>query len=829
MSDARDIYELRAELERVRQLFDSLMYARQAILHSKTRQELFDKLCTIAVEQGGFRLAFVGWIDERTKQVAPVAKFGNHTAFLDAAPMFADARPRGMGPTGQSIRSEKPYICNDYFNDPATEPWHASAAEHGFRASGTFPIRLGGKVAGVFVLYAGEVGYFRDREIHQLEQVSNDLSFALDNLLREERRVKAEEGARRLAAIVESSLDAIISEDLDGTILSWNIGAEQMYGYRADEAIGKPVLMLVPEDKRQETEELLVQIRSGRSFTGVETERIHKCGLRFPVSITLSPVRDAEGNIVGVSKIAHDISEQMASVAAVRESTGLLQVLIREAPAGLAMFDSEMRMLACSDRWRADRCLTNIEVVGWTHAELDPAIPDRWKQEERRALGGETIVSPQDFYKRHDGQIRWLSRTLRPWMTGTGEIGGIVILSEDITERKLAEDARRRSEEFLRIFIEDAPVALAMFDRELRYLGSNRYWREEGGLGDLPLIGRHRYEVNPSFPEHWKQADQRALAGEVIELDEEEFVRHDGTTIWLRWEDRPWRDANGDIGGIIVFSENITDRKQAQLALAEESARTRLLFEKAFDSMFLLDEEFRVVEANERFAALLGRPLKDVYGLHPWDWDPDRPSLDTGMDIGAHVSSEPLSFEARVRSLDGSVRDVVFSTTPTEWHGRKLIYNIMHDITARKQREAARREAEQQLRLVIDSLDEGLFVVNMRGELLSWNPAARRILGIPEEGFEHVALAQYPEFITVFAEDGSVLPPEQWPLVRALCGERIENEVRLTRSKFLKEDRMISYSGSTAEIGDGKQFAFLRCQDVTARRQAEKKPRGSKA
>jgi len=962
VSTTNEFDELRLELERMNRLYDALSQIHQAIMHQTTRQELFDKVCEVAVELGGFRLAFVGWIDDRTRQVVPAAKYGNHTAFLDFAPMFADGRTLGQGPTGQSIRSKKTYICNDYFNDPATEPWHAAAAQHGFRASGTFPIKLGGRVSGVFVLYAGEVGFFRNREINMLEQAANDLSFALDNLQREEQRVRAEEGGRRLAAIVESSLDAIISEDMGGAILTWNTGAEQMYGYRAEDAIGKHISMLIPADKQKETDDLLVQVRSGRSFSGVETDRIHKCGLRFPVSITLSPVRDSGGNIVGVSKISHDISEQKASVAAVRESTGLLQVLIQETPAGLAMFDREMRMLACSKRWKSDHNLSDIEVIGWRHTELDPSIPERWKQEERRALAGETIVSPQDSYKRHDGQVRWLSRTLRPWMTGSGEIGGIVILSEDITDRKQAEDARRRSEEFLHIFIQDAPVALAMFDRELRYLGANRCWREDGNLGDEPLIGRSRYEVNPRIPEHWKQADRQALEGEMISLEEEEYTRPDGAHIWLRWEVRPWHDANGEVGGIIVFSENITarkqaeialresqnqfeqvvthldeglvvtdlegnliklnplavsllhlppdatsfntlkqiapylklygfdgapipfeqwplvrilggevlsdveilsiepqagrqvalrcsgqiveigngkrlaflrfqditERKQAELALADETARTQLLFDNAFDSMFLLDEEFKVVQANEHFAALLGKPLDEVYGLHPWDWDADRPTSGSLANLATQVPTLPMMFEARLQSVDGSVHEVEVSTTPTEWSGRKLIYNVVRDITARKQAEAARREAELQLRQVIDSLDEGLFIINMEGELLSANPAAQRLFGVPDEVFNHATLAEYPEFITVLTPDGSVLPPEQWPVSRALSGDRIKNQEYRTRSKYLKEDRILSYSSSIVETGAGKKLAFLRCQDVTARWLAENALRSSK-
>ncbi len=124
-----------------------------------------------------------------------------------------------------------------------------------------------------------------------------------------ERRLAEEEHAR-LAAIVESSDDAIIGKTLGGTITSWNKGAERLYGYSAHEAVGQPISMLVPPEHRDEVPGILEKIGRGEKVDHFETVRVSKDGRRLDISLTVSPVKDSEGNIIGASTIAHDITER---------------------------------------------------------------------------------------------------------------------------------------------------------------------------------------------------------------------------------------------------------------------------------------------------------------------------------------------------------------------------------------------------------------------------------------------------------------------------------------------------------------------------------------
>ncbi|ABS56325.1 putative PAS/PAC sensor protein [Methanoregula boonei 6A8] len=165
------------------------------------------------------------------------------------------------------------------------------------------------------------------------------------------------------------------------------------------------------------------------------------------------------------------------------------------------------------------------------------------------------------------------------------------------SQKKLQE-----SEERLRLFIRHAPAALAMFDREMRYLVVSQKWMTDYQLKDQQLIGRSHYEIFPEITDEWKAVHRRGLAGEVVTAQEDRFVRGDGTVQWLSWEVRPWYTSDHAIGGIVIFSEDITWRKQAEMALGESRTKLAAALASMTDAVFISDTEGKFIEFNDAFA-----------------------------------------------------------------------------------------------------------------------------------------------------------------------------------------------------------------------------------
>ena len=131
--------------------------------------------------------------------------------------------------------------------------------------------------------------------------------------------------ARHLAKVVESSDDAIISKNLDSTIMSWNRAAERLFGYTAEEALGRSIRMIIPNDRQHEEDDVLAQIRAGRPITHFETIRQHKSGRLVPISLTVSPIYDDAGTVIGASKIARDITERVEGAVTVRRLASAIE------------------------------------------------------------------------------------------------------------------------------------------------------------------------------------------------------------------------------------------------------------------------------------------------------------------------------------------------------------------------------------------------------------------------------------------------------------------------------------------------------------------------
>lgn len=171
----------------------------------------------------------------------------------------------------------------------------------------------------------------------------------------------------------------------------------------------------------------------------------------------------------------------------------------------------------------------------------------------------------------------------------------------------------RESRALLELFIEHAPAGLAMFDRRMRYLAVSRRWLEDYGLSGQKILGRSHYEIFPEIPDRWKEAHRRGLAGEGVRMEEDRFERADGRVQWLRWAILPWRTEDGAVGGIILFSEDIS-------ALKEREERLHLaasVFTHASEGILIADADAKILDVNEAFTRITGYGRDEVLGKNP--------------------------------------------------------------------------------------------------------------------------------------------------------------------------------------------------------------------
>jgi PAS domain S-box-containing protein len=263
-------------------------------------------------------------------------------------------------------------------------------------------------------------------------------------------------------------------------------------------------------------------------------------------------------------------------------------------------------------------------------------------------------------------------------------------------ERKRAEQALRVRDELLLQFVEYAPAAIAMFDREMRYLSVSRRWLEDFGLTGQNVLGRDHYEVFPNVPEHWKEIHRRCLAGAVERSEDDVFQWPDGHKQWLKWEIRPWLSL-GEVGGIIIFCEDVTARKLAEIALKESEERYRVLFESSHAMKLLVEPDTgAIVDANPAACEFYGYSLEEMRSMGV-EHMCTLPSEEFAAKLLLAQSPGRNRFETRHRLASGEIRDVEISSDTVILGGRKLLYAIIQDITERKRMQELMVQTEKMM------------------------------------------------------------------------------------------------------------------------------------
>ncbi|MGO8983884.1 MAG: PAS domain S-box protein [Terriglobales bacterium] len=399
-------------------------------------------------------------------------------------------------------------------------------------------------------------------------------------------RRQAEEARSRLAAIVESSDDAIISKNLEGIILSWNRGAENLFGFSEAEAVGQTITSIIPPENPEEEETILAKIRAGGKVEHSETVRVTKEGKKIDVSLTISPMRDATGKVVGASKVARDISERKRAEAELRKSEERFSKAFRQSPMALSLVSARTHCyLDISETFERTWGYTRDDVKGRTAVELGLWVhPEERARLTRKMEAEGSLRGAECEWRTRDGRIliAWASVEMV-------EIGGercFLGVSVDITDRKRAEQAVLESEQRFRLMANTAPVMIwtSGTDKLCDYF--NQPWLDFTGrplaaeLGNGWAEGVHPEDLQGCLDTYTQAFNAR----QPFEM-QYRLRRHDGEYRWIL--DKGVARFSGDkmFEGYIGSCLDITERKIAEEALstvgqrlmeAQEAERSRV-------------------------------------------------------------------------------------------------------------------------------------------------------------------------------------------------------------------------------------------------------------
>lgn len=384
---------------------------------------------------------------------------------------------------------------------------------------------------------------------------------------------------------------------------------------------------------------------------------------------------------------------------AVKTNEALLRLFIKHTPAAIAMFDTDMRYLQVSDRFLTDYDLEGQDLIGKSHYEVFPNLPDRWKEVHKRILAGAVERCEEDPYITSDGSTGWLQWESLPWRKGNGEIGGLILFTQVVTERKRAAEALRASEErFAKIF-NFTPFRMGILRiKDGVVLEVNDSWTKDTGFSRNEIINQPIFTLSSSMGDGLVEKLREVLtANQPVNDTEIRFRTKDGRAM-IANTSAVIIDLDGE-PCYLWAANDITERKHAEEALQASESR----FSIAFNSNPMLAsiselEGGRFLAVNDSFVALTGYSREEAVGhtaleLNLWPNPEDRRRVMEKLKKETRVRD----FEASIRLKNGEKRVLLLSIEKIELDGQVCLLHVADDITLRKRAEQALRALSARL------------------------------------------------------------------------------------------------------------------------------------
>ena len=529
-----------------------------------------------------------------------------------------------------------------------------------------------------------------------------------------------------IASIVQSLEDAVITEALDGTITSWNPAAERMFGYTEKEALGKPMTIIGVPDRLDEFQEMIERTREGARVERYETRRRRKDGTTVNVSVTVSPVRDQDGNLIGVSSIDRDVTMQKDAsryAYAIDENLRFLAAIVQSSED--AIISEALDGTITSWNPAAERMFgyTEKEALAKPMSIIGP--PDRvaeFSQIIERARQGVSVERYETQRKRKNGTLVDVLVTVSPVRDETGRLIGLSAIDRDIT-------AQKQASQYARSLIEASLDPLVTVSADGKIMDVNEATVMVTGVSREELVGS---DVANYFTEPDKaRAGYQLVFSRGTVTDYPLTFRHrNGKLTDVMYNASVYTDAHGKVLGLFAAARDISALKQA-------SQYARSLIEASLDPLVTISADGKITDVNEATIKVTGVPREGLIGTDFANYFTEPEKAREGYQqvlARGYVTDYPLT----IRHGDGTLTDVLYNATVyKDVAGNVLgVFAAARDITAQKQ-------ASQYARSLIEASLDPLVTISPDGKITDVNEATTKVTGVSRNRLIGTDFANY--------------------------------------------------------------------------------------
>ena len=573
-----------------------------------------------------------------------------------------------------------------------------------------------------------------DLEISLVENIAERTWVAVE-------RLRAESAYARLAAIVNSSDDAIISKDLNSIITSWNFGAEKIFGYREEEVLGKSITILMPPDRVDEEVEILSRIRNGESVNHYETIRQRKDGSLLDISLTVSPIFDANGTIIGASKVARDITERKRVEEAVIESETRYRTLFDSMDEGYCIIevifdeqDKPVDYLFIEVNRAFEHQAGMQDVVGRRMLEYVSDIEPHWLINYGKvAKTGQPV--------RFAGEYKGLNKSFEVYAfkIGDSESRRVAVLFTDITARKKAADALQESEARSKLAQETGGVGIWDWDAstELTYW-SDTMWALYGEEVQEHMPDREFWDAHiyPDDRDRVRQHIEETLKStRNVYRDEFRILPKNRDVRWVESIATVVRDEQGKPLRMYGVNLDLTEKKLVEQRIKASETQLRLVTNSIPALVSYIDKHERYQFVNRQYsewfkkpeAEFIGKKMKDILGIGAYNLI--KPYVDEAL------SGSEVSFDNWIHYKNAGEKFVHVSYVPDFGPDGSVLgfYALVSDLSDLRRSADLLRSSQERMRLLTESFtDYAIISTDPNGKVESWNPGAKTIFGYEE-------------------------------------------------------------------------------------------------